>query len=79
MFRGEYANLIKSAENVDMHLLVDKVASAVLESAPGRGGGYTSHLVRVRDAAGTVAATFYLSASRMRGRGHRVACACARA
>lgn len=57
--RGEYANLIKAAENVDMHLLVGKVASAVLESAPGR-GPYTSHLVRMCDAAGTVAVTFYL-------------------
>ena len=57
--RGEYANLIKSAENVDMHLLVGKVASAVLESAPGR-GNYTSHLVRLRDAKGEVAVTFYL-------------------
>lgn len=57
--RGEYANLIKSAENVDMHLLVDKVASAVLESAPGR-GAYTSHLVRILNAEGVVAVTYYL-------------------
>ena len=42
-----------------MHLLVGKVASAVLESAPGR-GPYTSHLVRLRDAKGEVAVTFYL-------------------
>ena len=57
--QGEYAKLIKGKENVDMHLLLDKVGSAVLESAPGR-GNYTSHLIRMRDAAGEPHITFYL-------------------
>lgn len=42
-----------------MHLLVDQVSGAVLESAPGR-GPYTSHLMRVKDLKGAVAVTFYL-------------------
>ena len=57
--RGEYGNLIKAEDNVDMHLLVDKCGSAILESAPGR-GPYTSHLIRVKDLTGAVAVTFYL-------------------
>jgi hypothetical protein len=42
-----------------MHLLIDKCSGAVLESAPGR-GNYTSHLIRVKDLTGAVAATFYV-------------------
>lgn len=42
-----------------MHLLLDKVGSAVMESAPGR-GNYTSHLIRMRDATGEPHVTFYL-------------------
>ena len=44
--KGEYGNLIKSKENVDMHLLVDKLACVKLVSSPGRGGDYTSHVLR---------------------------------
>ena len=46
--KGEYANLIKSKENVDMHLLIDRLASVKLVSGPGRGGDYTSHVLRIQ-------------------------------
>jgi hypothetical protein len=42
-----------------MHLLLDKVSGAVLESAPGR-GPYTSHLIRMKDLTGAVCVTFYV-------------------
>ena len=58
--RGEYANLIKGAENVDFHLLVSKLASAKFEVAPGKGGGYTSYVIRMTDVSGAVAASFFL-------------------
>lgn len=58
--KGEYANLIKSKENIDFHLLIDKVARATLESAPGRGGDYMSHFIRVYDTKNEMAVTFYV-------------------
>ena len=58
--KGEYANLIKPKENMDMHLLIDKVARATLESAPGRGGDYQSHFIRVYDTKDELAVTFYV-------------------
>lgn len=58
--KGEYANIIKPKENVDLHLLLPRCRAATLESAEGRGGGYTSHFCRLLDEAGTVAVTFYL-------------------
>ena len=58
--QGEYANLIKPKENVDMHLLIDKVARATLESAPGRGGDYVSHFIRLYDTMDEMAVTFYV-------------------
>ena len=57
--RGEYANLIKAKENIDFHLLVDKVSKATLESAPGR-GDYTSHIIRLHNLAGTVSVSLYV-------------------
>lgn len=52
-----------------MHLLLPRVCGATLESSPGRRGGYTSHSVRVLDAAGTVAVTFYVMWPEGAGRG----------
>ncbi len=57
--RGEYANLIKAKENVDFHLLVDKVSKACFESAPGR-GDYTSHFIRLHSLNGDVAVSLYV-------------------
>lgn len=74
--RGEYANLIKAKENVDMHLLVTQLSRARLESAPGRGNyerraadslpgralipRRRSHIVRVHNLAGEVCISFFL-------------------
>jgi hypothetical protein len=42
-----------------MHLLVNQLSKARLESSPGR-GDYTSHIVRMHNLAGEVCVSFFL-------------------
>ncbi|KAG0576752.1 hypothetical protein KC19_5G105200 [Ceratodon purpureus] len=55
--RGEYANLMMKEENVDFHLLIDKVVSAKLETGKSMRGDIPTYMIRFKDDNGAVAAS----------------------
>jgi hypothetical protein len=55
--RGEYANLMMKEENVDFHLLIDKVASAKIETGKSMRGDIPTYMIRFMDNSGAVAAS----------------------
>lgn len=52
--RGEYANLMLKEENVDFHLLIDKVVSAKLETGKSMRGDIPTYMIRFIDNNGAV-------------------------
>lgn len=54
--RGEYANVMDTEDNVDFHLLVDKVKGAKL--VQGKSKNNDTHMIRFMDDKGGYAATF---------------------
>ncbi|XP_057828433.2 uncharacterized protein LOC131039657 isoform X2 [Cryptomeria japonica] len=54
--RGEYANVMDKGENVDFHLLTDKVKSAKL--VQGKSKKNDTYMIRFMDDKGNAAATF---------------------
>lgn len=56
--KGEYANLMKQEDNVDFHLLLNKVASVKLSKAPSTfDKNITIHSIRFFDSSGTLGAS----------------------
>eukprot|EP00850_Spirogloea_muscicola_P010723 SM000064S19745 [mRNA] locus=s64:195825:197238:+ [translate_table: standard] len=58
--KGEYANLMKAADNVDFHLLLDRVAGVQLEQGTSKHGGFPTCVMRFHDSQANVGATLFV-------------------
>ena len=56
--KGEYANLMKSEDNVDFHLLVSKVTKIKLARGKSMRGDIPTYMVRMLDNSDDVGASF---------------------
>ena len=56
--RGEWANIIKPQENVDLHLMITRLSHAKLDTMTR--GDYQAHVIRVSSQAGDVCVSFFL-------------------
>eukprot|EP00850_Spirogloea_muscicola_P004596 SM000019S05140 [mRNA] locus=s19:1029127:1030564:- [translate_table: standard] len=58
--KGEYANLLKAADNVDFHLLLDRVAGVQLEQGTSKHGSFPTCVMRFHDSQANVGATLFV-------------------
>eukprot|EP00850_Spirogloea_muscicola_P006167 SM000029S10462 [mRNA] locus=s29:279161:280595:- [translate_table: standard] len=58
--KGEYANLMKAADNVDFHLLLDRVAGVQLERGTSKHGGFPTCVMRFHDSQANVGASLFV-------------------